>query len=454
MEEQFEVLQFIKILGKRKAIIVLGTIICLLGSIVATSLMTPKFESSTRLLVSQGQIAPGNQSLGESYQALLLSERLAMTFKEMISSRTLAERVISKLELPLLPEDLQKKVGAKLVKDTQLIEISVTDDNPVQVKNIANAYASEFVTITKEVIPSSALINVKVVEPAVVPLDPVKPNATLNVILGFLIGLMASIGLAFLMETLDVTIKEQEDVEGLLGVPSLGKIPGGESPFLLSNDNAIVSDAYRSIRTNLQYINFNQSIKTLIVSSPNQSEGKTTVSANLAIVYAQAGYKVLIIECDLRRPTLANLFYIPDDRGLSNVLAGAATVESVMRETQVDGLQIISSGPIPPNPADLLNSEHMDRALADLREKFDLIILDSPPALAITDTAILSTKADAVLLLSHYGKTKKNEIVAAKEALSKVGARIIGFVINGANMPRKGGYYYYKSYAEQPTATN
>ncbi len=454
MDEQFEILQFIKILGKRKAIIVLGTIICLLGSVVATSLMTPKFEASVEMLVSQGQIAPGNQSLGESYQALLLSERLAMTFKEMISSRTLAERVISKLELPLLPEDLQKKVGAKLVKDTELIEISVTDDNPVLVKNIANAYASEFINITKEVIPSSALINVKVVEPAVVPLDPVKPNASLNVILGLLVGLMASIGLAFLLEMIDVTIKEQEDVERLLGVPSLGKIPRGESPFLLNNDDAIISDVYRSIRTNLQYINFNQSIKTLIVSSANQSEGKTTVSSNLAIVYAQAGYKVLIIECDLRRPTLVDLFNIQNDRGLSNVLAGVATVESVICETQIDGLRIISSGPIPPNPADLLNSENMDRVLSDLRETFDLIILDSPPALAITDTAILSTKADAVLLLSHYGKTKKNEIIAAKEALSKVGGRIIGFVINGTDMPRKGRYYYQKSYMEQPTVTN
>jgi len=452
LEEQLELLKFIKILNKRKAIIIFGTLICLLAAIAATSYMSPEYEASVEMLVSQGQVTSGNQAPGESYQAILMSERLTKTFSKMITSRTLAERVIEKMELAMVPEDLQKKVDAKPEKDTQLMELTITDSNPVLAKNLANSYAEQFMKMTGEVIPSSALISVKVVESAVVPLDPIKPKPMVNAILGFLVGLTASVGFAFLLEMLDVTVKEKEDIEELTGISVLGRIPREEHPFLVGNDSSIAPEIYRSIRTNLQYLNFDQSIKTLIISSPNMGEGKTTISSNLAIVHAQAGYKVLLLECDLRRPMLSQVFNLSVGSGLSGILIGATKPESVIMGTGIVGLDVLPSGPTPPNPADLLSSERMDDLLESLSKKYDLVIIDCPPALAIADTAILASKSDAVLLVSSYGKTKKNEMVATKDTLNKVGARIIGFVINGAEMSGKYGYYPYKPYTEHQVA--
>jgi len=449
MEEQFELLQFIKILSKRKFVIILGTLVCLLSAIVATAFMTPKYESSVQILVSQGQAASPNQPLGESYQAILLSERLAKTFSQMLVGRTLTEKVIEKLELPLLTEDLQKQVSAKPLRDTQLIQLTVINSDPVLAKQLANAYADEFAKMTEKVIPSSALINVRVVEPAAVPLDPVKPKPLLNAVLALLVGLMASTGFVFLLEALDVTVKEAEETELLIGLPSVGRMPKVEDPLLLGSYSAAISEAYRSLRTNLQYLNFDQSIKTIIITSPNMEEGKTTVSSNLAIVFAQAGHNVLLIDCDLRRPRLGDIFNRSSNKGLSSALVGVSEVRSVIQATDIEGLYIITSGPIPPNPADLLSSERLDKLLDSLEDSFDLIILDCPPVLGISDTPILASKTNAVLLVSRFGKTKKNDMVAARDALNRVGARIVGFVVSGTEMTSNNGYYYYENNAAE-----
>ena len=442
MTEQVELLQFIRIIGKRKAIIILGTLVCLLSAIAGTSYITPQYEASAQILVSQGQAVPNNQSLGDSYQAILMSERLTKTFSQMLGNRILAEKVIETLELPLLPEDLKKKISAKPIRDTQLIQLSVTDSNPILAKQLADTFASEFIKMTKEVIPSTALINVQIVEPAAVPLEPVKPKPLLNSVLALVVGVMASTGFVFLLEALDVTVKETEEIEQIMELPALARIPSAENPLLLSNESSIIPEVYRSLRTNLQYLNFDQSIKALVVSSPSMEEGKTTVSSNLAIVHAQAGYSVLLIDCDLRRPRLSEVFNRSSGNGLSNVLVGAAEPRQVVQRTDIEGLYIIASGPIPPNPADLLSSGRIDKLLATIGKNFDLIIMDCPPVLGIADTSILAAKTNAVLLVSSYGRTKKNEMVSAKDALGKVGARMIGFVINGTERFSDNGYYY------------
>lgn len=450
MKESSELLKFLEIAKKRKIVIILGVLVCFLSALVVTAYTTPTYESTAQLLVSQGQAAPRDQSSGESYQAVLLSERLTKTFSQMIAGRSLAEKVMEKLKSPLSPEGLMKKVRAEPVKDTQIIQITVTDTDPVRAKDLANAYAEEFIKMVNKSIPSSALINVGTVEPAVIPHSPVKPKPVLNAVLGLLVGIMASIGFAFLLEQLDITVKEPDEIEELTGLRSLGNIPDVKKPLLLNNNNSMVSEACRSIRTNLQYLNFDRSVKTFMVTSPSMGEGKTTVSSNLAIVLAQAGFKVLVIDCDLRRPNLGKLFDQPSGVGLSNVLIGVASAESVILPTDIDGLSIITSGPIPPNPADLLNSAGMDELLSSLEKSYDLIILDSPPALSMADAPILASKADAVLLVSNFGKTRKSELAAAVDVLNKVGARLIGFAINKVQVSRSNSYYYYyKPYYKQ-----
>jgi capsular exopolysaccharide synthesis family protein len=202
------------------------------------------------------------------------------------------------------------------------------------------------------------------------------------------------------------------------------------------------SEAFRSLRTNLQYLNFNQSIKVIAVTSANMGDGKTTVSINIATVYAKAGNKVLLIDCDMRRPMVGRTLNC-NGRGLSDHLVGKADLQSVINKVRIDGLQVINSGLIPPNPADLLDSEAFAKLLEEVKKEYDVVILDCPPVLGVADAVIIGSKADAMVLVTHAGKTKKHEIALAKDMLKKVGARILGFVINGVRVDNNNNYYYY-----------
>lgn len=441
MEEQIEIVQFIKIISKRKGIVIIGTVLCVLLAVIATMYMTPQYDATAKILVAQAQASLNSQSSSESYQSVLLSQQLAKTYSEIMGSRTLAERVIARLELPLLPDDLMKRVKAQPIRDTQLIVLKVTDVNPKRAKDIANTYTEEFIAFIPSTAPGVSQMKVSIVESAVVPLRPVTPKPLLNTILAFMLGLSMSIAVAFAVEKLDVTVKESEVLEQLLGITSLGLVPQSQSPLLLGDRNNDTSESMRRIRTNLQYLNFDQSIRSFAVTSPETGDGKSTVASNLATVFAKAGQNVLLVDCDLRRPSIGRVFHLKDAKGLSNILIGAADADSVVLASGVAGLSIIASGPIPPNPADLLNSERMDDLLAKVEGRYDIVILDCPPVLALSDTVILASKADAVLMVSSFGKSKKADMLAARNELSRVGARILGFVINGARISKQNGYY-------------
>lgn len=453
MDEKFELIHFLRVIKERRFIIMLGTIAFLLFAKVTTDRMPPKYESSVKIMISQGQVSSPDEAVDASYQALLISERLVMTLSEVLTSRTLAERVIKKLDLPTVPEDIQERTSAVVVPDTQIIELTVADANAHLAQKLANAYAAEFTKMATEVTPASALINVRVVDNAALPREPVSPKPLLNLMVASLAGLLLSTGFAFLLGMLDVTVKETEEMESLLGLPSVGRVPNVKKPLLFGNHDSVVAEAYRSIRTNLQYMNFDQSIKTLLVSSPSVGEGKTTVVSNLAVVFAKAGHNVLVIDADLRNPRLSKLYGKADGDGLSNILIGAVEARRVIQDTDVNGLHIVTSGPIPPNPADLLSSERMDNLLSLVEESFDVIIIDCPPVLALADTPILASKASAILLVSSFRRTRKSEMAAAKATLNKIGARIAGFVLNGVEINTETKHYHYqRSYTVKKAA--
>jgi succinoglycan biosynthesis transport protein ExoP len=445
MEEQLDFLSLVKLTLKHKIAIIVSIVACIILAAVINAYMVPVYQASSEVLLSsQAQKTLGGQQVDETYQVLLLSEQLAKTFTQMISSRALADQVIKRNKLAMSPEELQEKVRAILIEETQLIQITVTDTNAKRAAILANEYSTAFAIMVKRSMPASAPINISIIDPATTPSDPVKPRPTLNLMLGFLLGILIAIGLVFVLEKLDNTVKEPEQVEQLLKIISLARVPNTEHPLLLDNDSMQGSDAFRSLRTNLQYLNFNQSIKTIAVTSANMGDGKTTVSVNLATVYAKAGNKVLIVDCDLRRPMIGKTLN-SNGRGLSELLVGKSNLKSVISRTRIEGLYVISSGLIPPNPADLLGSDRLTDLLSELKEEFDVVILDCPPVLGVADTVILASKADAILLVTHAGKTKKQEIALAKDTLKKVGAHILGFVINGVRMD-KNNYYYHDDY--------
>ena len=204
-----------------------------------------------------------------------------------------------------------------------------------------------------------------------------------------------------------------------------------------------VSEAYRTLRTNLDFSSLDKPLKTMLVTSAGPEEGKSTVLANLAVTTAQAGKKVILVDCDLRRPTLHNIFNLKNDVGLSTMVVDDAAMESPpLQDTGVEGLQLVSSGPLPPNPAELLGSRRMEEIVAALLERADVVFFDAPPVVAVTDAAVLATKVDGVLLVINAGGTKRDYARAAKARLEKVNANLLGSVLNNVRFDVSLHRYY------------
>jgi len=209
----------------------------------------------------------------------------------------------------------------------------------------------------------------------------------------------------------------------------------------LSDPRSPISEAYRTLRTNLSFSSLDDPIRTLVVTSAAPDEGKSTTVANLAVTMAQGGKRTILVDCDLRRPTLHDLFNLPAEPGLTNLLLEDGD-QQLLLETEVEGLQLLTSGPLPPNPADLLGSVKIDQIIADLVSKADIVLFDAPPVIAVTDATVLGSKVDGVLLVVSAGKTRREHAARAKELLERANVRVIGAaLINAPKDSSMGGYY-------------
>ena len=269
-----------------------------------------------------------------------------------------------------------------------------------------------------------------------------------------LVGMILAVGAAFFLEYLDDTIKTPDDVVRTLKLSTLGAItrirPEGEAyqHKLVSSEHprSPISEAYRTLRTNIQFSTLDKPAKTLLVTSPNPVEGKSVTAANLAVVMAQSGMKTLLVDSDLRRPTQHKLFQVPNQKGLTNMLLlDELVLDGNIQSVDIENLSVLTSGPIPPNPSELLGSGKMQALLQQLKAVYDVIVFDSPPALAVTDAAVMSRQMDGVVLVTDSGRTRRDMAVRAKETLTKVGANILGVALNRLS-ERSGGYYYYYYY--------
>ncbi|MGQ9568995.1 MAG: polysaccharide biosynthesis tyrosine autokinase, partial [Anaerolineae bacterium] len=300
---------------------------------------------------------------------------------------------------------------------------------------------------------ASSLDTLTIVEPAEVPTVPIRPKTLRNVLLAAAVGLTLGASVAFLIEYLDDTIKAPADVEKDLGLTTLGTIArfGGKSLedklITTQHNRSSVAEAYRILRTNLDFTAVDGGLKAVLVTSPNPVEGKTVTAANLAVVMAQAGRSVILADADLRRPAVHQMFHVPNEAGLTTALVRGEEVSltDLLQPTEVEGLRVLPSGPLPPNPAELLGSEQMARSVERLKGLADLVILDTAPVLPVADPAILSRVADAVILVVDTGATRRGMALRAMEHLTRAGANIAGVVLNRFS-PRGSGYSYYYRY--------
>jgi capsular exopolysaccharide synthesis family protein len=293
----------------------------------------------------------------------------------------------------------------------------------------------------------------------------VSPRMRLNVTMGFLLALFLGVAAALVLEFMDRTVKSAEDVQAAVGAPFLGVIPLVEevsntvSPeaqrdrdlFVFNNPTSRAAECCRSIRTNILFSSADRRMKTVTISSPRPREGKTTSTIYLGTTIAQSGQRVLLIDTDLRRPRLHKSLGISKERGLTNLILGDAAIEDVVKTSDIPNLFVLPCGPQPPNPAELLLTKRFHDVLRALEERYDFILLDSPPLLAVTDAVVLSRLSDGVLLIAQAGKTATEDVRQAARQLRDVEAPVLGVILNDMDLSdRRYGYYYYQyAYGEK-----
>ena len=428
------------------------------GGVVTYDLMfkKPVYQAQTTIVIAKSD---NNANAATTLNDVNASQKLATTYSEIAKSELVLNKVVDNLDLKVSSKELGKNLNVKPVEDTSILNVTVKDLDAGQAARIANEIADVF---SEEVSKIYKLDNVSQLSIAKVPETPANNTLTRDVILATAIAIAAVGGFAFLRFYLDDSVKHSDEVEKIYGLPMTGRISKSDmkpakkgvpvSELVVEKyPKAIVSENIKSLRTNLQFTAIDNNLKTILVTSTNASEGKSFVSANLAISFAQAEKRVLLIDCDLRKGRAHRLFDIPNTDGLSNLLTDELdNIPHYIHNTGVNNLDIITCGTYPPNPSELLASKKNKRLLASLRHRYDIIIFDGAPIGGLADSVILAPQMDETIIVIKDGATSKNELMNAKKELEKVGAKVAGVVFNMVD--RKSSKYYYNSYyyGEQP----
>jgi capsular exopolysaccharide synthesis family protein len=504
-----ELREYVAIALKWWWLLVLCTILGAGVAFAVSTQMPPTFEAFALMLIG-GSLEALDPTTGE----LATSEKLAQTYAELIKTRQIQQATMDALGLPHEPE-----VTVTLVRNTQLLRITVADQFPDRAAATANELARQLILQSpsdperdeqgyREFVRSqladleqeiealsqaildqkdtmaqedllrleeelnarranySALVNyikgssvnhVTVFETAAAPSSPTGPKVLQNTVLAAVVGFMLAAGAAFLIEYLDDSVRGPVDAEEASGVPVLGTIAemGDEIEefelVAVEHPRSHVMEAYRMLRTNIRYLlPASEGIRSLLFTSVGPAEGKTTVSANVAVVMAMAGQRVILIDADMRRPRQDKVWGYTPNGGLSSYLVGdVEDVSEVLVATEVEGLLVLPSGPIPPNPAELLNSQRMLSLIDLLKQRADVILFDSPPVLAVTDAVLLASMVTSSLLVVEAGRTKIVACAHAAEVLNRAAANLSGVILNRFEISRRGygyGGYGYGGY--------
>jgi succinoglycan biosynthesis transport protein ExoP len=443
--------QYSRLVRERWLLIVLSLLLATGAGVAFVLTATPQYEASTKLFVST---VDDRSSAQDAYQGGLFSQQRVKSYADIVTSPDLAQAVIDDLHLRTTPDALQKRISASAPMDTVLISVAVQDPNPTQAKLIAESIDRQFSTVVSQLETpegsTTSSVKVSVVERPRLPEQPISPNKVLDVGIGILAGLVGGLGLALFRDAVDNSVGTREEAAEVAGAPSLGVIqddPQAKNRPLIVADDRFSSraEAFRQLRTNISFLGIDENIHSLVVSSALPAEGKTTTTANLAIALAQAGQRVLLVDADLRRPQLADLFGLERSIGLTDVLLGTVQVETAVQTWREDlPLYVLPSGPNPPNPSELLGSQRMADLVKRLESEVDVVLFDAPPLLPVTDAAVLGRHVNGALLVTRAGATKLEHLKQAAESLRSVDVRILGTVLN--RKPRRGKGSSYDSY--------
>src|SRR3954453_134246 len=430
----------------------------LLGLAVAgllSWLATPLYSSSTQLFVS----VAGSTDTSAAYQGNLFSQQRVTSYAQLLTGEKLAAQVVDDLGLPLTPEQVARKVTATPLPDTVILEVTVTDTSADRAQDIANSLGRQFTEEVTNLEADVSTVKVTTVQPAKLNPAPVSPDVRRNLALGGVLGLLIGLGLALLRSRLDNTVQTGDDVQELAGTGLIGRVledPRLEDSHVVASpdEHSLTAEAFRAIRTNLQFLDVDNPPKVIVIASSVPGEGKSTLAVNLASALAQAGSRVMLVEADLRRPRVTRYMRLVGGAGLSNVLAGTADLDEVTQAWGDGKLSVLAAGRMPPNPSEILGSAQMRALLETLRETQDYVIIDPPPLLPVTDAAVLSVLADGCVITTRFGKTRREQLAEAAATLSRIDAKLLGVVLNrvpqAAAVARGYGYGYGYGYQADP----
>ena len=448
-----ELLMYWRMIMQNKFIVASLILLGILGSYFLYSLEKPNYQAQSQVFVSTPANALDISSLASGSN---FSQQRVKSYAQIINSPVTLTRVISDLGLEMTPEQLSSAISAVAPVDTVLISISVKNRDPNLAAEIANATADQFGLVVSELemrsIDIETPIKVSTVRRAVAPTEPISPKKSIYLLLGLLFGTSSGIAVASIRRLLDNTIKDEDDLHGL---PLLGAIgydsTAGEKPLISKLSRySVRTEAFRTLRTNIKYVIPSIPAKVIAVTSALPNEGKSTSALNLAISISQGGNKVVLIEGDMRRPTVSTYMELDTKKlGLSHLLGlekklTLSVIQSQLEKTNVIGMDVICAGKVPSNPSELLGSKAFSVLVDELRAKYDYVIVDCPPLLPVTDAAVISTVSDGVLLIVHAGKTRKPEFLGSRAAIESVGSRILGVVLNKIPEDRKSYNYGYR----------
>ena len=413
-----------------------------------SSFKVPIYQAKATVIIAKSDSMEGSAA---SLNDINASQKLATTYSEIAKSELVLNQVIDNLGLHTTVKDLSKNLVIKPIDDTSILSITVKDPSARLSATIANEIARVF---SKEVSEIYKIENVTQLSVAATPEFPANNTLTRDMILAAAVAMLAVGGFAFLKFYLDDSVKYSEEIEKTIGLPVTGRILKGDIKNRKSSNElivektpkAIVSENIKSLRTNLQFTAIDEDLKTVLVTSTNASEGKSFVAANLAVSFAQADKKVLLVDCDLRKGRIHKLFNVPNTAGLSNLLtADLRSFGKYIRPTKIKRLEIITCGTYPPNPSELLASKKNKRLIEILGSFYDLVIFDGAPVGGLADSVILSSFVDETLIVLKDGYTSKGDLAATKDSLEKVGAKVAGVVFNMVNKKESKYYnnYYY-----------
>ncbi len=408
----------------------------------------------TYTATSQGYVRVGvANSAGEMITTLSLEQQKAIEYRTMISERGVAERAAAMLGIDDSPSAIASRLSATVPEGSSQLQVSASGSSPEEAQALANAAVVALGEVAHELenegLPEGQeptnLVNLVAGEEALLPGAPTSPDYQVNLLMGAGAGLLLGYALAFGRRSIDRKIRSVKNVEeagvsAVIGIiPSAGALARNSRG--VDQDLGVVAEAFRQLRTNLRFVDVDNPPRSIVMTSANAHEGKSTVSSNLARMMAAAGQPTVLIDADLRRPSLATTFDLDPTVGLTQVLVGDLLVRDVLQETNTPNLQVITAGRIPPNPSELLGSQRMHALVDELAEEF-FVILDAPPLLPVTDAGLLSVTCDGALLVVAVGKTAVEQVELCRKVFAQVGGRLLGAVLNMAPSRGLGSVVY------------